>query len=64
MAMTRAEFTTAVAKEHRTLKMEIGVQLADRFGRGGRFVAWACEDGKAGVFGVGGIGGGTLAEEE
>jgi len=37
-------------------------KLQARFGA--RFVAGAGEDGKAGIFGVGGIGGGALAEEE
>jgi len=54
MAMNRTEFTTEEAKAN--------VKLRVRFGA--RFVAGAGEDRKAGIFGVGGIGGGALAEEE
>jgi len=52
--VTRAEFTTEEAKANGNLWA--------RFGDG--FVAGAGEDGKARVFGIGGIGGGALAKEE
>jgi len=54
MAVTRAEFTTEEAEASGNLR----ARLRDGF------VAGAGEDGKAWVFGVGGIGGGALAKEE
>jgi hypothetical protein len=64
MTMTRAEFTTAADKENRNFKLKQGAGLAAWFGRGEQFVTRAGEDGEARVFGVGGIGGRALAEEE
>src|SRR5947207_15428471 len=64
MAMTRAEFTIKVNKGDGKLKLENGNGLGPRLGRNLRFVAGAGEDGKTGIFGVGGIGGGALAKEE
>src|SRR5712671_6059177 len=64
MAMTRAEFTTEEAKANGNCKTKAGSELRVRFGFGDGFGAGAGEYGKAGVFGVGGIGGGALAEEE
>ena len=54
MAMTRAEFTTEEAKANGNSWVRLG----------DGFVAGAGEGGKAGILGVGGIGGGALAEEE
>jgi len=62
--MTRAEFTIKVNKGDGKLKLENGNGLGPRLGRNLRFVAGAGQDGKAGIFGVGRIGGGTLAKEE
>ena len=62
--MTRAEFTTEEAKANGNCKMKAGSEVPARFGFGDGFVAGAGEDGKTGVFGVGRIGGGTLAKEE
>ena len=62
--MTRAEFTTEEAKANGNCKTRSGSELPVRFGFGDGFVARAGEDRKAGIFGVGRIGGGTLAEEE
>jgi hypothetical protein len=62
--MTRAEFTTGAAKENRNFKGEMEAESAGRVFRRGRLVAGAREDGEPRVFGVGGIGGGALAEEK
>jgi len=63
MMMTRAEFTTPVAKENRKFRTKtMKLRVRGRFGD--RFVAGAGEDGQARVFRVSGIDGGTLAEEE
>ena len=67
MAMTRAEFTTGEAKERGNLGARLpgtakgvpSLLLILRW-----FVARAGEDGQARVFGIRGIGGGALAEEE
>ena len=64
MAMTRAEFTTKEAKANGNCKTKAGSELPGGFGFGDGFVAGAGEDGKAGVFGVGRIGGGALAQQE
>lgn len=64
MAMTLGEFTTDKTTEKRNLRMESWKGLRARFGFGNGFVAGTREDGKAGVFGISGIGGGALAEEE
>ena len=64
MAMTRAEFTTEEAKANGNCKAKTGSELPVRFGFGDGLVAGAGEDGKAGIFGVGRIGGGALAQEE
>ena len=64
MAMTRAEFTTEEAKANGNCRTKTGSELPVRFGLGDGFVAGAGEDGKAGIFGVGRIGGGALAQEE
>jgi len=52
--MTRAEFTTEEAKANGNSWARLGDE----------FVAGAGEDGKAGVSGIGRIGGGALAKEE
>ena len=62
--MTRAEFTTEQAKENGNCKTRNWGELPVRFGFGDGFVAGAGEDGKAGIFRVGRIGGGALAKEE
>src|SRR5256885_799351 len=64
MAMTRAEFTTEEAKANGNCKTKTGSELPARFRFGDGFVARAGEDGEAGIFGVGRIGGGALAKEE
>src|SRR5882724_9981528 len=64
MAMTRAKFTIVKYKEKGNLRMESWKGLRARFGFGNGFVAGTREDGKAGVFGISGIRGGALAEEE
>ncbi len=62
--MTRAEFTTEEAKANGNRKTKTGSKLPVRFGLGDGLVAGAGEHGEAGVFGVGRIGGGALAQEE
>jgi hypothetical protein len=64
MAMTRLEFNTEEATANGNCKTKNGSELPVRFGFGDGFVARAGKDGKAGVFRVGGISGGALAEEE